>query len=195
MFLASKGQLLGVFWAPKVHMWVGGGMWTRKLRFWVKKLLFLADLRGHFWPFWGSKKSISRLFQSCFGVVWKVFGLFSDLKGLFLVVFLTPMVDKWPRNLRFSIKNLLSLADFRGYFWQFWGKKSRFLDKTSPYVFTYKKVYLTVWNFAVELFVTQFKIAKYNLHRRSLRVPGPLYIALPMLAINKIEEMRIKLTC
>ena len=37
-------------------------------------LLNLAVLRGHFWPFWGSKKSISRFFQSCLGVALDVFG-------------------------------------------------------------------------------------------------------------------------
>ena len=36
---------------------------------WSNILLILAVLRGHFRPFWGSKKSFSGLFQSCFGVV------------------------------------------------------------------------------------------------------------------------------
>ena len=38
-------------------------------RKWTQKSTLLAKLTPVFWPFWGSKKSISGLFQSCFGVV------------------------------------------------------------------------------------------------------------------------------
>ena len=49
LFLASKGLLLGVFWASKVYKW------PRKLRLWVKILLIFADLRVIFDNF-GLKK-------------------------------------------------------------------------------------------------------------------------------------------
>ena len=61
--LTLKGLLLGVFSAPKVDKL------PRKSNISVKKWLILAVLRGHFWPFWGSKKSYSGLFQSYLGVV------------------------------------------------------------------------------------------------------------------------------
>ena len=38
-------------------------------RKWTQKSTLLAKLTPVFWVFWGSKKSISGLFQSCFGVV------------------------------------------------------------------------------------------------------------------------------
>ena len=68
LFSTLKCPLLGVFSARKIDKW------PRKSRFWVKILPTLAVLRGHFWPFSGLKKSFSGLFQSCFGVVWEVFG-------------------------------------------------------------------------------------------------------------------------
>ena len=42
-------------------------------RKWTKKSTLLAKLTPVIWPFWGSKKSFSGLFQSCFGVVQEVF--------------------------------------------------------------------------------------------------------------------------
>ena len=45
-------------------------------------------VRGHFQQFWGSKKSFCRLFQSCFGLVWEVFGLcFRPQRAYFWVYF------------------------------------------------------------------------------------------------------------
>ena len=49
-----------------------------------RKSTLFAKLTSVFWPFWGSKKSFSGLFQSCFGSVW---ALFLTLKGLLLGVF------------------------------------------------------------------------------------------------------------
>ena len=42
-------------------------------RKWVQKSTLLANFTPVFGPFWGSKKSFSGLFGSCFGVVWEVF--------------------------------------------------------------------------------------------------------------------------
>ena len=67
LFSTLKGPLLGVILALKVDKL------PRYSRFLVKNLVILAKLRGPFWPFSGSKKSFSGLFQSCFGVVWEVF--------------------------------------------------------------------------------------------------------------------------
>ena len=90
LFSALKGLLLGVFWASKVDKWA----W--KLRFCVKILLILADLRGHFWPFWGVKKvdfwTFSKLFWSCLGSFW---ALFSALKGSLSGVFSAPKTHNW----------------------------------------------------------------------------------------------------
>ena len=64
LYMALKAVLLGIFSAIKVDKW------TRKLKFSIKNnLLILAVFRDHFRSFWGSKKSFSRLFQSCFGIV------------------------------------------------------------------------------------------------------------------------------
>ena len=64
------------------------------------------DLRGHFWQFWGSKKSISRLSQSCFGLcLGSVWALFLASKGLFLGVLWASKVYKWPTKSRFLVKN------------------------------------------------------------------------------------------
>ena len=55
--------------------------------------------------FWGSKKLLSGLFQSWFGIVKEVFGYcFSALEGLIVVVFLVRTVDNWPRILIFLVK-------------------------------------------------------------------------------------------
>ena len=63
LFLTLEGLFLGVFSARKVAKWSG------KSKISVTNLLILAVFSGHFWPFWGSKKSFSRLFQSCFADV------------------------------------------------------------------------------------------------------------------------------
>ena len=39
-----------------------------KFEIFSKKWLILVVFRGHFWPFWRSKKSFFQLFQICFGV-------------------------------------------------------------------------------------------------------------------------------
>ena len=73
LFSASKSLLLVVFSGLKVDNWP----W--KLRFWVKILLILVNLRGEFWPFWRLKsrflhffKVVLDLFRKCLGFVFGV---------------------------------------------------------------------------------------------------------------------------
>ena len=71
LFSTLEGPLLGVFSALKVDKW------PRKLRFCVKKMLILTDLRGHFRPIYGSKKSLSGLFPIFFKFLGKLLSLYA----------------------------------------------------------------------------------------------------------------------
>ena len=63
LFSTLRDQLLGVFSSGKVDKC------PPQSKFPIENLVIFAVLSGHFWPFWKSKKSFSRLFQSCFGIV------------------------------------------------------------------------------------------------------------------------------
>jgi len=54
--------------------------------------------------------------------------LFLTFEGQFLGIFLAQKIDKLFRKSKFSVKNLLILAILMGYFLQFLGEKSRFVD-------------------------------------------------------------------
>ena len=89
MSLVIRGNDFNFFYCnnkPKIEL-VG-----RKL---TQKSTLFARLASVIWPFWGSKKSFSRLFQSFF---WSYLGSywvwFSTLKGLLLGVFSALKVDK-----------------------------------------------------------------------------------------------------
>ena len=60
MSLAIRGNIF--FGATKANLELANRKWTQKST-------LLATLKPVFWVFWGSEKSISGLFQSCFGVV------------------------------------------------------------------------------------------------------------------------------
>ena len=82
---------------------------------------------GSFLTILGVKKVVfwtfSKIFWSCLR---SVRALFSTLKGLLLVVFPAPKVDKWPQKLNFSVKNLLILTLWGVIFDHFGFKKSFF---------------------------------------------------------------------
>ena len=62
-------------------------------------------------------------------ILWaSLLALFSVSKDPLLIVFSDPNVDKRPRNLRFSVKNLPILPILMGHFRPFQGLISRFLD-------------------------------------------------------------------
>ena len=66
--LSLKGPTFGCIFSSKYPLM------TSKIKIFGQNLLNLV-LRGHFWPFWGSKKSIPRFFQSFLVVALDVFGL------------------------------------------------------------------------------------------------------------------------
>ena len=91
-----KRPTLCEFSAPKIHKW------PRKSGFSVKIWPTFDIWEGHFWQFWGSKKSISWLLQNCFGVVYEVLEhCFLVLKCPLFGVFSALKVHKWTRKLIF----------------------------------------------------------------------------------------------
>ena len=75
---------------------------------------------GNFWPFWGSKKSISGLFQSCLRVVQELFRhCFWTLMGLFqLYLQLKRSIYEFGNQDFWS-----TFGSWYGHFWPFWGPK------------------------------------------------------------------------
>ena len=118
MFLELIGQLLVVFSAWKVNNW------PRKSNFSVKNLFILSVLRGHLWQFAGSRFKVDLDFLR------SVWVLFSTVKGLFLVLFSDPKVDKWSWKMKFSVKyshfggfegSFLTILEVMNLiFWPFW---------------------------------------------------------------------------
>ena len=68
---------------------------TSKISIFDQKYAHFGSFDGSVLTILGAKKSLSGLFQSCFGVVYGVFEkLFLTIKGPLLVLFSTPKVDK-----------------------------------------------------------------------------------------------------
>ena len=98
-------------------------------RKWTRKSTLLVKLTSVIWPFWGSKKSFSGLFRTCFGVVQEVFGhCFWPWKAYFWGYFQLERLLNDPENQNFLSK-ICSFWHFWGViFDHFGGRKSRFLD-------------------------------------------------------------------
>ena len=95
-------------------------------RKWTQKSTLLAIFTPVFWPFLGSKKSISGLLKVFLELFRKCSSINLGLKRHTFGCIFSSKVDKWIPKSNYLINNLLILAIFRDHFWPFWWSKKQF---------------------------------------------------------------------